>query len=282
MRTRACRNVIPIVLIALSFIAPRARADVTITEENEDLSTGMTVTTRIFLAADRVRVESGEGQSFTFRGDLEVFWIVDESGGTYMEMTREDIERLGERMAELSAQMEQVQRQMEEQLASMPAAQRRMIEEAMAGGGGLPGMPGMGPMTAPVAETEFALVSSGESVGQWTADLYEGTQDGAKRWDVWAVDFSEVGLAMSDFAAFESLAEMIQQMVPSGQGMDDLFQVEASGDGEGYSGVPVRRISYRDGEPESRYEMTEINRDPIAPSMFELPEGLSRQSMPEF
>ncbi len=286
MKAIPFRIVISSLLFALSCGVPEARADVTIVEETEDLSSGATRTTRIYLADDRVRVDSGEGQAFIFRGDLEVFWVVDESGGTYMEMSREDVERMGERMAELSAQMEQVQQQMEAQLANMPPAQRRMVEEALAGGGGgfpgLPGMPDMSQTASPIAETEYTLVRSGETVGQWTTDLYEGTEAGEKRWDVWAVDLSDVGLSMSDFAAFESLAEIIQQMAPSGQGMDDLFQIEASGEGAGYPGVPVRRISHSNGEPESRYEMTEINRDGIDPAMFELPEGLSRQSMPEF
>jgi hypothetical protein len=171
--------------------------------------------------------------------------------------------------------------QIQAQLENMPAAQRRMIEQAMAGRGGIPGIPGLG-APEPPAVTEYRLVRAGEPVGSWSADLYEGTQSGMKRWEVWAAGMSEVDLSMADFAAFERLAEMMKSMAPSGQGMDELFQIQASADGPGYPGVPVRRVSYRDGEAETRYEMTQITRDPIASSMFELPEGLTRQEMPGF
>jgi hypothetical protein len=179
--------------------------------------------------------------------------------------------------------MEQVRQQMEAQMAGMPEAQRRMMEQMMAGRGGMPGMagiPGMG-APAPPVETEYRLLRSGEAVGSWSADLYEGTENGTKRWDVWAVDFSDVGISTEDFAAFEQLAAMVERMTgPLAESMGDLFDVPGSADGPGYDGVPVRRVSYRDGQATDRYEMTEISRDPIDPSMFELPAGLTRQTMP--
>jgi hypothetical protein len=67
------------------------------------------------------------------------------------------------------------------------------------------------------------------------------------------------------------------------QGMDDLFKVGFDGQQkqQGFSGVPVERISFHNGAPDQKYEITEVTRQDIDDALFEVPAGFQKVAMPQ-
>jgi hypothetical protein len=267
------------VSILFLLVAPDGRADVTITEESARMDGSDASTTRIYVTPERVRVDdllaSGEpGQAFFFDAASGVFRMVDFERRTYMEMTAAEIEQMSAQVNEALAGLDAVQAQIQAQLAGLPPEQRRLAEQALAGQ--LPQGAG-----APAPETEYRLLGSGEAVGEWTAAHYEGVEAGQRVWEIWTIDWSDAGLAASDFAAFERLAEAMEGFTAQGGGSEGFLDLHADDDGP-YSGLPVRRVAYANGEPELRFEITDIASDSLDPALFLLPEGLTRETIPQF
>lgn len=103
------------------------------------------------------------------------------------------------------------------------------------------------PMAAePTSKTEYSLVASGQQVNQWTCDKYEGVRDGEKRREIWTVPPGEVGFEASDFQVMKQMSEFIKGLSQFGGGQAEQqtpFRVGAGGEGQDFSGVPVRQIN---------------------------------------
>lgn len=269
------KRVFPILLSLVALWPPAARADVTITEESALVDGTEPATMRIYLTGSHVRVDNLAGtehQAMIFDSGAELFRMVDFARRTYMEMTAAEVQAMAERMQAAMPQLAGIADQIEDQLQGLPEAERQAIEEVLRQQG-----PGL---AAAVPETEYRLLDSDQPVGPWLADHYEGLEGGQRTWELWTIDWSEAGVAESDFAVFDRLAGIMASMAPQAAGPDDLFPL--GGDAAGLSGFPVRRIAYFGGEPEARFEITSIEPDPIEPSLFEIPAGFSRQTLPGF
>ncbi len=44
----------------------------------------------------------------------------------------------------------------------------------------------------------------------------------------------------------------------------------------GYSGFPVKTVHYSGGSVDKKIELKEVNRQDLAPSLFELPKGVKK------
>lgn len=223
--------------------------------------------TRVWIDAQRIRVETadeGGAQVMIFRADQEVLWILEPAKKVYREMTKADLERMATQVNDMMAQMQ-------ERLKNLPPEQRAMVESMMnrGMGGGMP--------TETPSKTVYRKVASNEAVGEWSCDRYEGTRDGEKRWDVWTAGWSEVGLSADAFAAFQGLSEFFSTL--SQQFGDDMLQV-GPGLEQAYEGLPVRRISYRDGSPHMRHEITEIADESVDDGAFIVPTDYTKLDMP--
>ena len=111
----------------------------------------------MFIEKDRLRMEmSGEeeNQTIIFRGDKNVFWVIDSDKKSYFEMTQDDI-------VKLKSQMEKMQEMMKEQMKNMPEEQRKMMEDMMPSG-----MPG-----EKKEKVTYTKKESGVKVGKWTTTL---------------------------------------------------------------------------------------------------------------
>ena len=221
-------------------------------------SGGNTVITQTQMERDRVRVEipgrNGEKQAVIFDGARQVLWMVNYDRKTYSEMTKADIDALSGQMASVSSQME-------EALKNLPPAQRAQMEAMMKGRGA-----GGGPSAKP----EYRKTGT-DKVGRWACDKYEGYRDGQKVSEVCAVDPAAIGVALTDFQAMNQLGSFFQKLMP--QAGDRVFSI-----GEGYSGVPVRRISFGGGS-QTTTELTDVTRQAFAPSTFEVPPGYQKEAM---
>ena len=227
---------------------------------------GQSVNSQIQMDKDHIRVESrasGSESAFVFDGTKQVARTIDISRKTYMEMSKKDLEQTRKQMDSAMAEMQQ-------QLKAVPAAQRAMIEQMMRGRGGMPGMPQAAP------KVEYRQTGS-DKVGQWTCTKYEGSVGGQKTSEVCTVDPKEFGLTPADFEVARQLGEFIKTMMP--QAADNAF-VNGTQLEQGFSGVPVRRTSFRNGAVEYVTEITEVRRTTFPASTFDPPAGFRKEAMP--
>lgn len=263
----------PLSLLAclLMAISSLSAEGVVIVEQHGPAQSQANSATKIQVEGNRLFIDTqhdGKRQGIVFLGDTKVMRMLDFEKKTYREMTQEDFERMADSMKEMRAKMD-------EQFKNMPPKQREMIEKMMKQKmGAMPGAQSSSPVV-------YTKVASGQSVRQWKCDKYDGTRDGEKVWEVCAVDFAQFGVQPSDLRVFESMAEMFKSMAPPG--MDNLFKIgfEAQQKDQGFSGVPVERISYRDGKPDQKFEITEVTRQDIDDALFEVPQGFRKMEMPK-
>jgi hypothetical protein len=214
---------------------------------------------KTYLDKDKVRIElesKDAGQVFIFRQDKQVFWFIDTKAKTYTEMTKADLDNM------LNAV-----KQMEENLKMIPEEQRAEIMKSM-----------QGQIPFAVPHPVYKKTATGEKVGQWTCDKYEGTLDGNKYDEVWTADAKKLGLAAEDFTVMAEMAKFFEGFA---KGAGSFFKVGSDewAQGGGYAGMPVKSIMYTNGTAASTRELKEIKRQNLAAKLFELPDGLTKKEM---
>jgi Domain of unknown function (DUF4412) len=222
---------------------------------------GSTKTNQIQIEKERMRAES-DTQTVVFDGTKQVLWLINDGRRSYSEMTKADVDRM-------RGQLNDAMAKMQEQLKSLPPEQRAQIE-TMLKGRGMPAMAG-----APASKTEYRKTGV-DKVGAWACDKYEGTRGGQKVTELCTVDPRVLGFAMSDFQASKQLMEFFGKLVP--QGADGMFAV-GTPEEQGFSGVPVRRIVFNNGQQQSVSEVTQASRQNFPASVFELPPGYQKEAL---
>ncbi len=254
-----------ILAILFIFSISLVQAGVIIKSSERSKKMNLDMTTTIYVEKDRLRVETADAdqnQIIIFRGDKNVFWIIDNDKKTYSEMTQKDIEKLKE-------QMDKAQKMMQEQMKNMPAEQREMMEKMMPGG----------MSTAKKVKTEYKKKSSGEKVGKWRCTHYEEFKEGKKSGEMWTADWDQMGLDRTDMQAMGQLGKFFEAL---SQETSDLMQIgsEEWEKEQGISGMPVRWINYLDGEGSSEGELKDILKQNLKSSLFEIPGGYSKGENP--
>ena len=230
--------------------------------------TGATTrTSQVQIERERMRAEmtgpTGETQIVVFDGPQQVMRMINVGRKSYTEMTKADADRMG-------AQVNTAMAGMKEQLAKMPPEQRAKIEEMMARLGGA------GPAAAASAKPEYRRAGS-DKVGKWTCDKYEGFRNGEKTSEVCTVDPKALGFTMADFEITKQMAAFFEKMLP--QGAEQMFAI-GTPEAQGFSGIPVRRVSFSGGKVQSTSELTDVRRETFAASTYEVPAGFQKQTMP--
>ncbi len=259
------KSVIRVVLVAaLSLPAAAAWADGVLIHEKTTVG-GKTQTHEIQIDQHRMRAETasptGDKQAMVFDGAKQVMLMINYDKKTYSEMTQADVDRLGGQMGDAMAKMQQ-------QMQNLPPEQRARIEAMMAGRGRSGGAAGG------AAKTEYKKTGS-DRVGKWACDVYEGTRNGQKVAELCTVAPQTLGFTAADFEVSRQLQAFFGKLVP--QGADSLFRIGSAED-QGFSGVPVRRVSF--GPMPSTSEITDVTRQTFPDSAFSAPEGFQKEASP--
>ena len=72
------------------------------------------------------------------------------------------------------------------------------------------------------------------------------------------------------------MAEFFSKLVP--QGADQMFRV-GSATPNGFSGLPVRTVIFRNGAPSFTSEITDVSRQNFPESLFAVPAGYTKRDM---
>ena len=223
---------------------------------------GKTQSSQIQIEKTRMRAETGGGQIVVFDAAAQVIRMIDPDKKTYMEMAKADVERLGNQMADMTAQMQ-------ERMKSLPPEQRAQMEAAMRGRG-----IGMGAAASAPVKTEYRKTGT-DKVGKWTCDKYEGYQKDQKVSDICTVDPSVLGVTLADFDIAKEAARFFQQLVPQNGGQ--MFAV--GGADAGFSGIPVR-TTVSIGPQQTTIEVTDVTRKAFSDDSYAVPAGFQKQGFP--
>ena len=217
-------------------------------------------TSQVQIEKNRMRTEmtdaAGAKQVMIFDGVKQVMYMINVDRKTYSEVTKADFDRLG-------GQMQDAMGQMQAAMANMTPAQREQMAAMMRGR--------MGAAMAP-AKTEYKKTGA-DKVGRWTCDKYEGSQNGQKTSELCTVEPGVLGFAAGDLEVMQQFGAFFQKLMP--QGGDRMFTVGRAED-QGFSGIPVRRISTVGGKP-TTMEVTDVSRQSFAESMFAVPVGFQKE-----
>ncbi len=230
----------------------------------QTIASGTTKTTsQVQLEPNRIRTVvadgSGREQVVTFDGTRDVLFIVNMTSKSYTELTRADAAKMGGMMADAMAMMQ-------EQLARMPPAQRKAMEEKMG--------PMMGSMAgSPAAGPQYKRVGSGQ-VGKWACERYDAFVNGAKTSEICTVQPQALGFSVADFGVLAKMADFVRSMVPS---MANQVMGLGTPD-QGFSGLPVRTVTTIGGTT-AIVELTEVRRQTFDDASFLVPSGFTRQPM---
>jgi hypothetical protein len=251
------RDFLVFVLLVIFFV-PLVQAGVIIVNSNEaqDHTTSQNKT---YLEKDRVRMEmkgAATHQIFIFRQDKELFWFIDNKTSTYSEINKQDLDK-----------MKSALEQMEEQMKNIPPEKREMVEKMMRGK-----MPSQPP------KPQYKKVGSGEKVNQWICDKFEGYRDNKKGEDIWTTDPKNLGLTPDDFNVLQEIGKFFEGF---GKMASSFYKV-GSPDWEkdnGYSGIPIKTITYSGDQVAETMELKEIQHQDISPTLFDLPGGLKKEKI---
>lgn len=252
-----------------------------------DVDAKETSTSNIYIDKDRLCMETQSGDEHTVAvlRPGPVMYVMDLTRGTYMEITKQDMDRMkamakdakskmAEQQKQMEPQMEQMRKQMEEQMKNMTPEQRKAMEQYMP--------KGMMDMAQEPEKTVYKKVAGGVKAGQWTCDKYEGYEGAEKVEEVWATDPAKLGLNESDLKVFEQFGELFSSF---GDEQDrNLFKIgskefEAE---QGFPGVPVKTVNYSGGEVESTEEIVKIERKSgFDDALFQVRPNLKKTTMME-
>ncbi len=216
-------------------------------------------TNTIYVEKECVRIENGAhaDQYFIYRGDKQVFWMINTKDKSYMEMTQKDME-------DNASKMNDTMKKMHEQLDKMPPEQRKKMEEMMGNmmSGGAKPVP-----------TLYKKIGSGEKIGKWVCDKYEGDRDGIKHSDMWTLDPKKLSIGENDMQVLKDMAKFFEK---SAKGMEGMFGDPGK---NGLEGIPVKTVTYDGATPKFQTEIQDVRKESVAASLFELPAGLAKKSM---
>ena len=225
-------------------------------------SGGKTETSQIQLDANHMRADAhgldGVNGLVIFDGTKQVMDIVNVDSKTYREITKADIDRMAGQVSDAMSRMNQA-------MANMTPEQRAQVEAMMRGRSSAA-------RGAAAVKTEYRKTGT-DRVGKWTCDKYEGYRRGQKVSELCTVSPSTLGFSESDFAVTEQMRTFFSKVMPARA--DQFLSIGSAN--AGFSGVPVRSITYGPGGVESTTELTDVSRQNLPDSTFQVPSGFQKQ-----
>lgn len=255
-------------IVLLAFLAgSTARAGVVLEMEEREPGSGAVVGHIVYrLEAGRLRIETrsqdDEETIVIFRADKTVAWIVRPAEGTYYEFTPE-------RVAALRKKMEEAEKRMADELAKMPPDQRRAFEEMMERLGHQMGQPD---------SVTVRVAGRGEKVGDYVCTRYQILRGQEQEAELWTAPLEQAQLRREEFDTLQALGHLLEPLGQEGP-VRPLGTMGSQGSGEEIQGLPVRSLSYSEGEAYREEILVRVSRQELDARLFELPPGLQRAEL---
>lgn len=257
-------GIIASVLLASAVVPASAQGILFVQKETRN---GQTSNHEVQLDKSHMRAEThdnGRNNAVVYDATKQVVSVIDLTNKTYQEVNKSDLDQL-------KGQMDSAMAQMQEQLKNLPPQQRAAVEQMMRARGGIPGV---NPAAA-APKIQYRAAGS-DKVGQWACTKYEGYVGQQKTAEVCTVDPKDLGVTAADFDIARQLAEFMKSLAPAAA--NQILTI-GKAEEQGFAGVPVRNISYQNGQVESTVELTEVRHTTFPASTFEIPAGFRKEAL---
>lgn len=225
-------------------------------------------TITITVARNKVRMDSGDG-GMIYRADQRKVYILLPKSRNYHEVTEAFLMK-GQR------QVNQAMVQLRQQLATMPPAQRKMMEQMMKQRG-----LAMGGNPAKKPGPTYRKGKRGVRIGPWRCDMFSGWMKGKKVSENCISRLRNLALQRKDLAILNKLETLFdRQRYDMSRGSGDISlspdKIRAMA---GFNGFPVQTVEFRDYGKQVKTVLRRIERKSIPDSVFEVPQGYTKIPM---
>jgi hypothetical protein len=111
-------------------------------------------------------------------------------------------------------------------------------------------------------------------VKDWPCTTYEGFRGTEKVVEVCAAEGKAIGLTAADFTLAQQAIDMTKGVAPPE--MIERIPIYGTAQSQGFAGFPVRRVIFRNGQPEVTTELVDIRREAISASAFTVPADFNK------
>ncbi|MCC5805527.1 MAG: hypothetical protein JJU00_04280 [Opitutales bacterium] len=221
----------------------------------------------------KVRGSGDDAGEMIFHTDRREMVIIDHDDRAYTRLDEAAVKRIG-------ARMEAAMAEYEEAMASVPAAQRQMVESMM--------RDRMGDMLEgeKAPEVEYKDTGSTETVGDYSTRVFEAAVDGRKVRELFVADWSDVAGGREFSEAFEGMASFFSDMIQAlSRGPMATMLMEWSADSwlDGFAdvgGFPVKIREYGPGgSAESETHLVGTETFEADETTFAPPSGYRQRSL---
>ena len=223
-------------------------------------------TITIYLDGNKMRMDSSDG-GVIYHAGSGVMYMLSPRNKQYSEMTEASMKQM---MQRADKAMELMRRQM----AAMPPARRKMMEQMMKNQGGA-----MGGMGAKKPKVTYRAGKRGLRVGKWRCDVFYGYRQGKKVSENCIARMRQLGLRTRDLSVLNNLANMMKTMA-GGRGDEGMsLSPDAIRAMAGFSGFPVQTLVFEQSGKTFKTVLHRIEQKSIPASVFQVPEGYTKTSM---
>ena len=245
---------------AVAFIlaaAVPAFADLTIVSKlTED---GKSETATSYLSANKARMVQPGGHEIIVDGTKSEMILVDHNQKQYSVMTKQEIQEAAVRMRE---QMKQASAQLEEAMKNAPPETREQMKKAMST------MNGGIAASVDVKKGTGGRQIAGYKCENWTVAVGEMS----KTEECLSTDLP---VPTDSWQSFQSMEDSLQSIGPGAKEMQEKLK-----EAKGFPLATTTTTNIMGKTKTSSTEVQEVKKDPIAPSVFELPAGYKKVDSP--
>jgi len=253
-----------IVATVLVLVAGPAGAGARFTIESRDLRLAepRVRASVLWLDGSRLRLEADETNSFIYRADEDVAWLIDHRAKSYRSIDREATEKVARGVGQANTAARRY-------IESLPPEQRRAAERFLDQTLGTP--------VDVSRDIEVRASGATERVGGVSCALYEVRRAGRRRAEVCRSSFEAASVSAQSRDAVRALADSLSVALPAlapehlrQDGIDALHAFSE------LDGVPLRVRLYDADAPSWELRVTEVVERTAPASAFELPDGYER------
>lgn len=256
------KKIIKVIVLILSIVSFNWAGTIMISEYKELSNPRTPMSTHtIYLQKDLIKMDiktDKEEITTIFRGDKELFWMIEHKEKRYTEMTKQDLEKI-------QKEMEQAISQMQELTKELPGGLKNKVQSIIA------------PTPSTKPPITYQKVASNEKINQWLTDKYIGFRNGKKEIEVWTTPYEKLALKAEELKAFEKMGEFFKNIIKNTNWFYQIGQDEKST--KMYFGFPIRTIIFEKDKPVFQHEVKSIEQKELLPIIFELPKGYKKVKM---
>ncbi len=227
--------------------------------------------TQIWIQGDLLRVEEGSGGWLFFHdARAGAFSVYDRESNRVSRVTEEDIQNMkgqvkqqmaatGVTQQDLANAQDMLQDALKEARQHMSAEDRAAMDQYLGGGGGIPGMAGLGTMGEVAgSDPTWQKVDENVDVNGLSCAHYRATLGDALSQEVWSTTPGELGLGAAEGHLIQSMEEFMARI---GEEMEE----------SDYEGLPVRQVHYQNGMKQSTSTLQKVGESELEEAFLRPP-----------